>query len=240
MTRRLRRRIQSQAMARMWRAQLLKLCQSTLEVRKRKERQDLTRKRLRASREIGLLILQLCSREAVSRSQMNLLSDMWLSRDRIQLKGYQCTPMRPPSLPVLPHHPEATLPLCCNPAFSFLNSWITIYRWCQPSIRPQILNIVLTASASGLTPFSIRETQIERVLRSSPVFFQTVSLSAIPPKAPLGCAKPTRSRDISSRMSMTSRAARRLSSISALGIALDTGVCGGCCMSAAVANTTMA
>lgn len=42
---------------------------------------------------------------------------------------------------------------------------------------------LLTAKASGLTPFSIKDTQMERVLRSSPVFYSVISvcLFCIPP-----------------------------------------------------------
>ena len=74
-----------------------------------------------------------------------------------------------------------------------------------------------TASASGLTPFSIRETHMDRVLRSKPVFCILTGQR----RRGESCKKRslhTRSNDISSKTSITSRAARRFSSISVLGI----------------------
>lgn len=55
-------------------------------------------------------------------------------------------------------------------------------------VRPSVLegeNNLLTAKASGLTPFSIKDTQMERVLRSSPVFYSATSVSLLlsPPQA---------------------------------------------------------
>ena len=88
-----------------------------------------------------------------------------------------------------------------------------------PNSRP------LTASASGLTPFSINDTQRDSVLRSRSVFcgprYQLTRLGA-------EGGGHTSSREISERMSITSRAAWRLDASSTLGILLGngSGACG--------------
>lgn len=63
---------------------------------------------------------------------------------------------------------------------------MTVYEAMFSVVRLSMLKgekILLTAKASGLTPFSIKDTQMERVLRSSPVFYSVISvcLFCIPP-----------------------------------------------------------
>ena len=56
---------------------------------------------------------------------------------------------------------------------------MTVYRAMFSESRPSMLrgeDIPLTAKASGLTPFSIKDTQMERVFRSSPVFYSVISV----------------------------------------------------------------
>lgn len=75
---------------------------------------------------------------------------------------------------------------------------------CMATIKP-------TAKASGLTPFSISETHIDSVLRSKPVFYGYGQDSRVERGLRSGIA-PTKRLDISCRISITSRAARRFSS----------------------------
>ena len=87
------------------------------------------------------------------------------------------------------------------------------------------MNHVLTAKASGLTPFSISDTHSDSVLRSRWVF--CVAIRLIYWKQGQQGTR-TRRSEISESMSMTSRAAWRLEVISALGIvvwwSLESGV----------------
>ena len=56
---------------------------------------------------------------------------------------------------------------------------MTVYEAIFRELRPSVVkgkNDALTAKASGLTPFSIKDTQMERVLRSSPVFYSAISV----------------------------------------------------------------
>ena len=56
---------------------------------------------------------------------------------------------------------------------------MTVYEAMFREVPPSVLKgerNPLTAKASGLTPFSIKDTQMERVLRSSPVFYFAISV----------------------------------------------------------------
>lgn len=70
-------------------------------------------------------------------------------------------------------HPMFELPCCCSRALSFLSSSMAVCVRFLVWSSENSLTFRLTARASGLTPFSINDTQMDSVVRSRPVFCST-------------------------------------------------------------------
>ena len=165
--------MRSRTTVKRWRKRLRKPCRSTLVARKSQVGGKVSQWRQLTSLETSQLLLQLRNLGASLQNRVAILRSLWLSTHKnanLRVSIHLCAPFAflCSSTCPIPSGTEA-------PTLLYPGAFLPQLQ--DHSLRGKIslaytlwLKSRFTASASGLTPFSIRETHMERVFRSSPVF----------------------------------------------------------------------